>query len=117
MSIVGPSFPATVAQSAEHLTRNEDVRGSIPRGGSTRISGDPGMESIRDYFECDKCGNRRFNLVYTFSLRFHGVNFSDQLIYDKIKEELYQCAECRKTFSRDEIEEGLNRITSRRRKK
>jgi hypothetical protein len=25
---------ATVAQSAEHLTRNEDVRGSIPRGGS-----------------------------------------------------------------------------------
>jgi hypothetical protein len=27
-------FRATVAQMAEHLTRNEDVRGSIPRGGS-----------------------------------------------------------------------------------
>ena len=26
---------ATVAQSVEHLTRNEDVRGSIPRGGSS----------------------------------------------------------------------------------
>jgi hypothetical protein len=31
--IIGIS-KATVAQSAEHLTRNEDVRGSIPRGGS-----------------------------------------------------------------------------------
>ena len=28
---------ATVAQMAEHLTRNEDVRGSIPRGGSNDV--------------------------------------------------------------------------------
>ena len=28
---------ATVAQMAEHLTRNEDVSGSIPDGGSTEI--------------------------------------------------------------------------------
>ena len=75
------------------------------------------MESIRDYFECGQCGNRRFSLVYTFSLRFHGVNFSDQLIYDNIKEERYQCTECQKTFSKDQIEEGLNRITYRHREK
>lgn len=75
------------------------------------------MESIRDYYECDQCGNRRFKLVYTFSLRFHGVNFSDQLIYDRIKEELYQCTECQKTFSKDEIGEGLGRIIEKRRKK
>ena len=30
-------YRATVAQLVEHLTRNEDVRGSIPRGGSMSI--------------------------------------------------------------------------------
>ena len=140
MSIVGRYFfPATVAQSAEHLTRNEDVRGSIPRGGSNpmlcgsaadfkrlapdmpkcaglqaALSGDPRMESIRDYFECDECGNMHFKLVYTFSLRFHGVNFSDHLIYDRLKEESYQCTQCQKTFSDAEIEEGLCRIRNTR---
>ena len=29
---------ATVAQLVEHLTRNEDVRGSIPRGGFKNIN-------------------------------------------------------------------------------
>jgi ribosomal protein L37AE/L43A len=75
------------------------------------------MESIRDYFECDVCGNRRFKLVYTFSLRFHRVNFSDQLIYDRIKEEFYQCTECQKTFSKAQIEEGLGKIKDMRKEK
>jgi DNA-directed RNA polymerase subunit RPC12/RpoP len=74
------------------------------------------MKSIRDYFECDECGNRHFKLVYTFSIRFHGVNFSDQLIYDRTKEEFYQCTKCQKTFSKAEIEQGLDKIKDTRRK-
>jgi hypothetical protein len=34
---ISGSAGATVAQSVEHLTRNEDVRGSIPRGGSNNF--------------------------------------------------------------------------------
>jgi hypothetical protein len=34
---ISSSAGATVAQSVEHLTRNEDVRGSIPRGGSNKF--------------------------------------------------------------------------------
>ena len=33
-----PEIRATVAQMAEHLTRNEDVSGSIPDGGSSAIN-------------------------------------------------------------------------------
>ncbi len=73
------------------------------------------MESICDYFECDECGNTRFKLVHSFSVRFHGVNFSDKLIYDRLKEEFYQCTECEKTFSNEEIEEGLAEIRDKRR--
>ena len=68
------------------------------------------MEEILDFFVCDSCSNREFKRVYTFSLRFHRVNFSDDLIYDKIIEELYECCKCRKKFTLDQIEEGLDKI-------
>ncbi len=74
------------------------------------------MEEIRDFFECESCGNREFKRVYTFSLRFHGVNFSDDLIYDKIIEELYECTKCQKKFTLDQIEEGLDKIKKVRKK-
>jgi len=51
-----------------------------------------------------------FKLVYNFCLRFHGVNFSDDLIYDKVANELFQCTKCEKTFSREEIESGLTQL-------
>jgi hypothetical protein len=63
-----------------------------------------------DYFKCDECQCRDFKRIYNFSLRFHGVNFSDDLIYDRLTEEVYQCTECNKRFSVDEIEEGLIEI-------
>ena len=72
------------------------------------------MKDIRDYFLCDSCANKDFKRIYNFSLRFHGVNFSDDLIYDKLIEEMYQCAKCQKTFTRIEIEEGLNALKKRR---
>jgi len=68
------------------------------------------MEEVQDYFVCDSCGNKEFMPVYSFSLRFHGVNFSDRLIYDELIDEAYQCTKCRKTFSKKQIENGLNEL-------
>jgi len=74
------------------------------------------MDNIIDYFVCDACSNKDFSLVYNFALRFHGVNFSDDLIYDRIVEERYQCTRCKKTFSRKEVEDALARLRKERKK-
>ncbi len=68
------------------------------------------MDEFHEYFECDVCRNRDFKIVYNFSLRFHRVNFSDDLIYDKITDKIYQCVQCKKTFTQEQIEEGLVNI-------
>jgi ribosomal protein L37AE/L43A len=70
-----------------------------------------------DHFECDSCQSKDFMRVYNFSLRFHGVNFSDELIYDQQTSEVYQCMGCKKRFTRREIEEGLAGIRRARREK
>lgn len=70
-----------------------------------------------EYFECDNCRSRDFKRLYRFALRFHGVNFSDDLIYDQQTSEVYQCMDCKKQFSREEIEKGLAEIKRERRKK
>jgi ribosomal protein L37AE/L43A len=71
------------------------------------------MEYIRDYFLCDGCQNKDFKRIYTFSLRFHGINFSDDLIYDRLTDEMYQCTTCNKIFTKDQIEEGLTAIKAK----
>lgn len=71
------------------------------------------MEVIHDYFLCDACECKDFKRVYNFSLRFHGVNFSDDLIYDRLTDEIYQCVQCNRTFTKDQIEEGLQKIKNR----
>ncbi|MBW1998843.1 MAG: hypothetical protein JRJ29_12875 [Deltaproteobacteria bacterium] len=65
------------------------------------------MQPFQDYFECDVCNNRRFLKIYQFSMRFRGVNFSDELFYDKLTDEVYQCTKCDKIFTKEQIEEGL----------
>ncbi len=74
------------------------------------------MNEVIEFFECDQCSNKNFQLVYSFSLRFHRVNFDDQLIYDKILEEKYQCTNCNKTFTKEDIEKGLEQIKKKHRK-
>ena len=73
------------------------------------------MSSFKDYFECDGCGCKEFKRVYCFGFRFQEVNFQDQLIYDRLDEEKYQCTECNKTFTMKEINQGLAGIRARRR--
>ena len=46
------------------------------------------MDCTRDYFVCDNCENKDLKIVYNFSVRFYKVNFSDELIYDQLIEEL-----------------------------
>jgi len=73
------------------------------------------MNYIEEYFLCDSCQNKDFKRIYNFSLLFHGVNFSDDLIYDKLTDEIYQCTKCNKTFTKDQIEQGLAIIKVRHR--
>lgn len=74
------------------------------------------MDDIKDYFVCDSCENKDFRLVYNFSLQFHGVNFSDDLMYDRLTEEKYECTECKKAYTRQQIEEALGELKRRRKR-
>jgi ribosomal protein L37AE/L43A len=65
------------------------------------------MEFIKEFFLCDKCENKDFKRIYNFSLKFHSINFSDDLVYDRLIDEIYQCTKCQKTFTKDQIEEVL----------
>jgi hypothetical protein len=71
------------------------------------------MKSVQDFFLCDSCKNKDFARVQNFSIRFHDVNFSDELIYDRSIIELYQCTKCGKIFSMEQIEEGLYELKKR----
>ena len=72
------------------------------------------MDIIKDYFLCDKCRNKNFIRICNFSAQFRRVNFSDDLIYDKVTEELYQCTHCQKTFSRQQLEAQLKEMIDQR---
>ncbi|MBW1769325.1 MAG: hypothetical protein JRJ65_20055 [Deltaproteobacteria bacterium] len=74
------------------------------------------MECIQKHVLCDECGNKDFTLLYNFSLRFHNINFSDELIYDRLVDEIYRCTECGKTFTKDEVEERLVAIKKKYKK-
>jgi hypothetical protein len=78
--------------------------------------GGVGMEELQDYFRCSACQGKDFKVVYHFSLRFHGVNFSDDLIYDRLSEEIYQCANCKKTFKKRDIDDGLTDLIQKRKR-
>ena len=72
---------------------------------------------MQDYFVCDSCGNRDFTRIYNFSIRFYTVNFSDELVYDRLTDEIYQCTKCNKTFTREEIDGVLAGFKKRRKTK
>jgi len=72
---------------------------------------------MQDYFVCDSCRNRDFTRIYNFSIRFYTVNFSDELVYDRLTDEIYQCTKCNKTFTREEIDGVLAGFKKRRKTK
>jgi len=73
------------------------------------------MEVSHDYFLCDGCRNKNFTRIHSFSIRFYGVNFSDDLIYDKLTDELFQCTKCGKIFTKQQIEDVLAEFKKKRR--
>jgi hypothetical protein len=91
-------------------------QGLFPKGNNSGPYGSR-EDEIEDYFKCDDCEGKDFMVVYNFSLRFHSVNFSDERIYDKRTNERYQCTGCKKTFTLEDIEEGLAEIKNVRRRK
>jgi hypothetical protein len=74
------------------------------------LEGEQEMDLMQEYFLCDNCQNKDFRQIYSFSIRFHGVNFSEDLIYDKLTDVIFQCTKCDKTFTRDEVEQVLDEI-------
>jgi len=72
------------------------------------------MEVMQDYFTCDSCKNKDFTRIYNFSMRFYTVNFSDELIYDKLTDEIYQCTRCNKTFTKEQIDNLLTEFKKKR---
>lgn len=65
------------------------------------------MDIFQDYFECDECRSKDFTRIYSFSMKFYTVNFSDDLVYDKLTEERYRCTRCNKVFTQEQIETTL----------
>ena len=74
------------------------------------------MDVIQEYFTCDQCDCKDFKLIYNFSLKFHNINFSDDLIYDRTVDKIYQCVNCNKTYSTIQVEERLQAIKVKRKK-
>lgn len=64
---------------------------------------------LTETFSCRQCGAEEFIRVYTFSIRFREVNFSEDPIYDKLEGERYRCASCGETYDPKEVEEVLRR--------
>ncbi|MFC1866585.1 hypothetical protein ACFL0H_00375 [Thermodesulfobacteriota bacterium] len=75
------------------------------------------MDVIHEYFLCDACECKDFKRIYNFSLRFHHINFSDDLIYDRLIDEIYQCVNCRKTFTKNKVEGELEKIKNKHKNK
>jgi len=72
------------------------------------------MDIIKDYFLCDKCKSKNFIRIYNFSVQFRRVNFSDDLLYDEVTGEVFQCTHCKKTFSENQIETELKEMIDER---
>jgi ribosomal protein L37AE/L43A len=75
------------------------------------------MDVMQDYFVCDSCSNKEFTRIYNFSMRFYKVNFSDELVYDRLTDEIYQCTRCNKTFTKEQIDNALTEFKKTRRTK
>lgn len=72
---------------------------------------------MQDYFTCDNCRNKDFTRIYNFAMRFYTVNFSDELVYDRMTEEVYRCTKCNKTFPKEHIDNFLAEIKKKRKTK
>ena len=72
------------------------------------------MEDNKDYFLCDKCKHKNFIQIYNFSVQFRKLSFSDDLICDEVIDEIYQCTNCHKTFSKNQIETSLKETKDNR---
>jgi len=73
------------------------------------------MDVMQDFFRCGACQNKDFRQVYNFSMKFRTVNFSEELMYDRITDEVYECTRCGRTFTRDEVEKTLSNFKRNRR--
>jgi hypothetical protein len=47
-------------------------------------------------------------------VKYRKVNFSDDVIYDEVTEELYQCTHCQKIFAKHQINSRLKEMEAER---
>jgi len=72
------------------------------------------MDSSKDYFMCDGCRNKDFTKIHNFSILFYSVNFSDELVYERLTEEMYRCSRCSKVFTKGQIDNALTEFKKAR---
>jgi DNA-directed RNA polymerase subunit RPC12/RpoP len=72
------------------------------------------MDDMKEYLACDNCKNKNFVRIYNFAVRPRKVNFSDEVIFDQVSEELYQCTKCQKTFTKQQIASRLKEMEAQR---
>jgi hypothetical protein len=68
------------------------------------------VEEVKEYFTCDKCGSQNFFTRNSFAILLKKVNFSEDLVYDHITEECYECKECGECINRGDIDDAIREI-------
>ncbi|MFW6147072.1 MAG: hypothetical protein ACOC6B_01625 [Thermodesulfobacteriota bacterium] len=68
------------------------------------------MDDGKEYLVCDNCNNKNFIRIYNFALCSKMVNFSDEVISDHVSEEFYQCTNCKKMFTKQQIVSRLREM-------
>ena len=105
--------PKSILDKKDCQKQSKDIK-DVPSVGKRTFLEGVRMDEIHDYFSCENCSNKDFKLVYNFSVRFHGVNFSDDLIYDTLTEEIYHCTKCNKAYTKRQIDERLTEFKRKR---
>jgi len=70
-------------------------------------------DTFKEEFTCVHCKHTRFSREYIFFMRFQEVDFSDDLVYDRVTEEIYMCQKCGKRTSLEDIKQGLRDIKAK----
>jgi transcription elongation factor Elf1 len=71
------------------------------------------MKKYTKDFSCPFCNGLEFEKVFKFSVDFKNVNWTDNIVYDINKEELYICRMCGEKFTIEYMQESMERIINK----
>jgi transcription elongation factor Elf1 len=68
------------------------------------------MESYSKKFTCNICGCEDFVKVHNFIMDFRNVDFTDDIICNPRKEEVYRCDNCGEPYSIEYIQDVMTSL-------